>query len=318
MNHENSKVAKNKNELLDEYIHLGEEDRFTLVPENAPALIVNLNDEIAYANKFCQHISGYKPEELVKTHANEIIVNESIPLSHLSNDSIQIIQAELLKKNRVETIDVELNSIPIFKDESIIGRYLIIKGEQDYRKHKLVEEIDDDTYYNRLVEYSPHGIIVLKGDIIKQINLLGMNMIEGSNRESVLGRSIYSLIYDEDKDTLRKKVNKVKKGFNTKPTKLKLKKLNGDMAEVEVQVLPTLYQNKKMMHLILRDFTNENEHLDLSPLIATGMAQELNKPIIRIKGFVELIDQGVHDEEYLKVIKEDVNYIQEVIKEILS
>ncbi|WP_102026234.1 histidine kinase dimerization/phospho-acceptor domain-containing protein [Salirhabdus sp. Marseille-P4669] len=175
-----------------------------------------------------------------------------------------------------------------------------------------------DENYNNLIEDYPYGIIVVYDNKIKHINSYGMRLLGSLNRKYVIGKNIFSFIHNDDVPSTLEMINKVQKEATPTVDKLRFIQLNKEIVEVEVNALPTLYAKSKMIHIVLKEVNKTKHNLDLPLFIARGMAYEIENPITRIKGFINLMENGVQDEAYFREMKKDIKHIEHIIGEILS
>lgn len=312
--------AQQKSQHLEEYIKSQVEERFNIVStEKVPFIIINLDYKVRYTSNCIESILGYSPEELINMSLYDIVPNEDLPITNFFKETIQTVTTKVFTKTYYIWKDMRIVLLPIFSNNELIGRYIIfLETSADY--HQSLEAIshkNGGSPYKNLIDYSPFGIIIIDDYKVEYINMLALKALGARGKESVNRKSIFNLIPTEDIDLLREKIKKAKKSVIEPPYKQRLLKLDGNQVEVEIQALPAIYNQKKMTHLIIRDLFESKKNFNLSILIAIGIAYEIKNPLTRVKGFMELIESGVDDKAYYKVIKKDITYMEKILDEIL-
>ncbi|QHS23748.1 PAS domain S-box protein [Virgibacillus sp. MSP4-1] len=308
-------TQKREDELLDEYIQSRLDSSFTIISEDQdPFLIMNTSHDIVYGSPWCEELTGYSTDELEVMNLYDLIPNQSVPIHHFFKDSVQTVQTDLIRRDFTDSLEIKMVSIPIFSGDLLIGRYIILKRERDDPGKK---ETDREAYYHRFVEQSPFGILVIDHERIKHVNLVALRTIGALSKEAVAGINVFTMIPTADIEHMKSKMEEARNGLVTRPFQQQFVKQNGETVNTEIQVLPTIYNNKRMTHLIIRGVYDNIHTFDLSVLIAMGLAKEIKEPVVRIKGFMDLIRNGNVKEEYFKVVDQDLNYIKKTLEDVL-
>lgn len=96
------------------------------------------------------------------------------------------------------------------------------------------------------------------------------------------------------------------------------------------KIFNSVFGNKnevKQVAFVARDMTEKSgaeelllksEALSIVGELAAGVAHEIRNPITSIKGFIQLLNQGDINQEYLKIILSELNRVENTIKEFLS
>ncbi|MBC5638279.1 PAS domain-containing protein [Ornithinibacillus sp. BX22] len=311
--------GQQKSQHLEEYINAQVKNKFTIASTGKePFIIINLDHKIRYASNSNESILGYSPGELIDMSLYDIVPNDDLPITHFFRESLQSITTKAFTKNYREWIDVKLTLIPIYTNNELVGRYILLsEASTDNQSLEDITRKNGGSSYKNLIDHSPFGIIIIDDYKVEYINLLALRALGAKGRDSVIGKSIFNLVPAEDIELLREKIKQTNKSIIERPFKQKLLKLNGNLIEAEMQALPGIYKQKKMTHFIIRDLFESKKNFDLSILIATGVAYELKKPLIRLKGFIELIESGLDNKAYYNVIKKDITYMEKILDEIL-
>ncbi|RKQ30389.1 PAS domain S-box protein [Oceanobacillus halophilus] len=304
---------------LEEYIKTQINHTFTIASaEKEPFFIINLENQIRYASDCCEPLLGYAPDELSTMNLYDIFPNSDLPITDFFTETLQTAAAKAFTKNYCESKELRLIFLPIYSNDHLIGRYVFFKSTMlDQPSLEAEPQEDGDTSYKNLIDHSPFGIIIVANYKVEYINLLALRAMGAKGKESVVGKSIFDLVPAEDIPLVREKIDQSDQSVIERPYNQRILKLDGSQIETEMQVLPAIYNQKKMTHFIIRDLFDHKKHFNLSILIATGIAYELKNPVIRVKGFMELIRSGKNEEAYFNQIAEDMSYIEKIVNEVL-
>ncbi|MDD5150027.1 MAG: PAS domain S-box protein [Flavobacterium sp.] len=133
---------------------------------------------------------------------------------------------------------------------------------QDVTEEKIYEEKlrESEEKYRGLVEGSPDGIVLYSDEKIVYINDEGLRMIGAKNRSEIIGKPILQFIHPESKNSIIKRMKEVVMDNNASATvEEKFVDLNGNSIDVEIKAIPTIYDHKAAVQVIVHDITERKQ-----------------------------------------------------------
>ncbi|HEX2868578.1 MAG TPA: PAS domain S-box protein [Ignavibacteriales bacterium] len=152
---------------------------------------------------------------------------------------------------------VSTTKAPLFDAEGLVNG--IVGISRDVTEMKLSEEalLKSEERYRSLIEYTPDTITVVCENRIVFTNSAGLSLMKASEKSDLIDRDIFSCIHPHYRLVAEKFFNEVLK--NKKPSrakKVKLTTLAGETIDAEAAVIPTTYNEKPAIQLIIRDITD--------------------------------------------------------------
>jgi histidine kinase len=201
--------------------------------------------------------------------------------------------------------------------------------------------------YRLLIEKSLTGIFVYRNDLILFANPRFSGML-GYTPDEMIGRSIWSLIYEPDRDKVQELVAKRKaEGFSDLEYECRLVRNNGGIIWAEVASSVANFEAEPAVLVNVYDITDrkesENKQIELSELsrkqeeqlvhstrlaelgeMAAAIAHELNQPLTGIRNFARnafyMLEKqiGSSDEvkNNLRLISEQVDRASKIINQM--
>ncbi len=274
------------------------ENEYQNIFENAPiGITIGKNDAFIAVNPFFCKMVGYSEKELMMLPINTTLHKDDI--AKVKN----LIQE--IEKNQGETMRTSFRLI--HKDGSQIFAYATISGRFDLegnyvdnlfvindvtdlistQKELNEKSIDLDNFFN----ISQVGIIKEKDSKISYINPYLVSKL-GFQTQEVLGKSIYSIISENDQEYIRQKM---------------LKQISGEMAPTELTVSLKTSDGKTMSFLLntAMKYDENNQYVesfatftDITQLEETK--QRLSQREATLKSTLNAITDGIYaiDKEY--------------------
>lgn len=307
-------IDRGKTNKLEKYIQQHQDSEFNLFCSKKDAfLIMDWLGHIKYGNSGCLQLAGYTNEELVNKTIYDLVPKEDIDQNPFFSERTEQFEARFFIRSFREPIRQSFLLIPIFHDHELIGKYMVLKEMRKNQKEATLGEA-----YNPLIDHSPYGIVMIKNDKIIDINMVGKKIIGIKRKHDIIGKSILSFIPKTSNEEFSRLLKSIDQEKPTDFIKQKMVRINGAIIEVNCQALSIPYKNENMTQLIIKDSDGERKALDLSILIATGLAYEIKNPLTRIEGFTALMRENPsHKDRYYSVIKEDIQHLKAIIKDIL-
>ncbi|MBS4174895.1 EAL domain-containing protein [Bacillus sp. FJAT-49736] len=119
---------------------------------------------------------------------------------------------------------------------------------------------ESEDRYRSLVELSPDLILVVSRNKIAYINETGCKMLGASNTYELIGRKISTLILPESLKNLFAGLKKSKdKELSTYRFEIQVMRLDGKAIDVEMSMMPILYEGRNAWHVVGRDITERKK-----------------------------------------------------------
>ncbi|WP_139492222.1 PAS domain S-box protein [Brevibacillus dissolubilis] len=225
-----------------------------------------------------------------------------------------------------ELLDTEVQFIPYtFENRSAIQ---IVIRDISARKQIESELIQREEQYRKLVEESPNIKFIVANGRCLYINQTGVTMLHAGDKSQVIGRPMSDFIHPDFHEVFNRNVQLVKHGLTAEVTEEKLIRMDGEILDVEVRALPTVYHGHPAQLIIVSDITElkksreilqQSEKLTVVGELAAGIAHEIRNPLTSLRGFVQLFQyQAVsNNEEVYRIMLSEIDRINTIVGELL-
>lgn len=294
------------------------------------ALIKVNSGKLLKVNPALCNILGYEEHELLDllitdiTHPDEN--EQDLQIVHLLLEGIEHSCHSERRYIHKDTHEIwGLMSVSLVRDKHGNPLYYISQI-QDITKRKLTEERfrEGEERYHRIVEESPDGVIILKDEHCLFINQTGVEMLGLKKKSEIVGRPIYDFIHPGDHNRFKQReMNKESVG----PIEKRFIRMDGEVIDVELKTIPTIYQDRPAIHMIIRDISEQkqtknliinSEKLTIAGQLAAGIAHEVRNPLTAIKGFFQMMENDLKENKmYFDVISSEINRIETILNELL-
>ncbi|PLR76659.1 PAS domain-containing sensor histidine kinase [Bacillus sp. V3-13] len=195
---------------------------------------------------------------------------------------------------------------------------------RDMTERIIMEEeiLETQEKYRLLVEFSRDTIGMTTGDgIWTYINGEGRKLLGFTSNNEIIGTSLYDYVAESDQKYLTNFLA-ANQSINFE---LNLKRSDGQVRRAEIQLIPTIYKNRRMFQIIIRDITGQKrteerlhnaEKLSVVGQLAASIAHEIRNPLTAIKGFTQLLGEREAD-DYTPVILEELKRIESIVTDLL-
>ncbi|MFD1739809.1 PAS domain S-box protein [Bacillus salitolerans] len=227
----------------------------------------------------------------------------------------QLVQLEKLVEKRTE----ELRVINTHLQREIQEKLEMVKFAQ------ISEE-----KYRKLVDHSPLAIVVLELGNNKWsfINETGIKMLGGTTSNDILSKDLLHFVHPDDHGLVKDRLMKISKGERVGTVEEKFVRLDGEVIDVEVSLIPFDYFDNPAVHIVIRDITeikrtqeyiSQSEKLSVVGELAAGIAHEIRNPLTSLRGFTQLL---VHKDEttsnpYVPIMLSEIDRINTIVGELL-
>ncbi|MFE8699527.1 PAS domain S-box protein [Cytobacillus sp. FJAT-54145] len=225
-------------------------------------------------------------------------------------------------------IETHVKNIPIIVNNQVIGVYGIIK-DVSMEKRLWQQLYESEEKYRQLVEESPEAIIVRKldGGNWSFINKTGVKLLKGTTREDFIDQNFKKFIHPDDHEKVMNNLKVVKERGKLESTEVKFLTLDGEVIDVEIKMIPFIYQGEPSLHIVLRDITElkksrefiqQSEKLTVAGELAAGIAHEIRNPLTSLKGFTQLLEFNIgNDNDYVDIMISEIDRINTIVSELL-
>jgi PAS domain S-box-containing protein len=309
------------------------EEKYRTIFESANDIIILLNTAgiVLDVNARLTDIGGYERHELIGKKISELtnIINKenmakvaaSFVRTLISSEVISY-QVEMLKRNR-EPIYLEINSVPIKKDDKVVGALAILRDITEKTKTELQIK-EQKALTDRILEGTPDIIAVVgKNRQIIMINKAfehNFNISEEQAKGKEIGEIVRVPVFI---DTMTRVLESGKSQYQ-----IEFRCKKGAVEMVLIADIINTQQNEVMA--ILHDITEEREMQERLYLtdrlasvgeMAAGIAHELNNPLTGVVALSQLLlENGVPPElkDDLQAISNEGQRAASVVKNMLS
>ncbi|WP_449622352.1 PAS domain S-box protein [Robertmurraya sp. Marseille-Q9965] len=201
--------------------------------------------------------------------------------------------------------------------------------EIDEKKATMKQLYESEEKYRQLVENSPEAIIVraVSSENISFINDTGVKLLRAQSKEELIGKSMFEIVHPSDHVNARHVYNQLSRGETILPYEEKLVCVNGDVIDVQIKIIPFVYEGKASLHIVIRDMTEvkrneefiqQSEKLNVVGELAAGIAHEIRNPLTSLKGFTQLLEYKYStDSDYVNIMIQEIDRINTIVSELL-
>ncbi|WP_349408865.1 PAS domain S-box protein [Pseudalkalibacillus sp. SCS-8] len=327
-------IARNNSDLRRTQEALFEsEQRYRQLVEHSPdPVCLHDSERIIYVNDVAAQLVGVKDKgDLIGRPIDEFIHSDDRNDSHLRIQKVkqgirmeQLFPMKVVRPDGV-VLEMEGKSIPIKENGNT---YVLAVFRDVTEKNQAKRSLQrSERQYRSLFLHNPDGIysINLKGELTS-INP-AIIRITGYTEAEQIGRHYSEFLLKEDQEQVIKKYESIFSGETIEFEK-RMKRKNGDTIIVRVIGFPMIVENEIIgMYGILRDITDEkrseellrrSEKLTVVGELAAAVAHEIRNPLTSIKGFIQMLENGVPEKElYYQIVLSELDRIEQIISELL-
>ena len=305
------------------------EEKYRTVFESANDIIILLDTagKILDVNARIKDVGGYGSDELIGKNIGELTniiskENLSIVVGNLQKiligTGVLTYQIEMIKKNR-EPIYLEINALPIKKEDKVVGVLAILKDITERNKSEL-QIREQKALTDRILASTTSAVAVVGQDR----RLIMVNKTFENQFKPAEGKEIGEIIpVSRFIDAISQVLDNDKSQFH-----FEFRFKRGAQERILVADIITMQKNEALV--ILHDVTEEREMQERFYLtdrlasvgeMAAGIAHELNNPLTGVVALSQLLlESGVPDEikEDLEAISSEGQRAANVIRNLLA
>ncbi|MBZ5752781.1 bifunctional diguanylate cyclase/phosphodiesterase [Metabacillus rhizolycopersici] len=188
---------------------------------------------------------------------------------------------------------------------------------------------ESEDHFHSLVELSPDAIVVHCGHEIVFVNEAGLKMVDATDKNELLGKSIIDYVHPNFKEVVKNRIQQMNEGLKAKMMEQKIIVPNGAMMDVEITGTKIIFENQPAIQLVIKEITeqkrirrelevNQQQYQSLfehNPdgifsIDHNGKITNVNQALVVLSGYSEdeLLTMAFHpliDEEYSELATEN-------------
>ena len=134
----------------------------------------------------------------------------------------------------------------------------LIGSIQDITEKKIIEDSlrESEEKYRSLVENSPDAVVIYIEGKIVFVNEEGIRMIAAKSKNEIIGKPVLEFIHpDSIESVIQRMIDVVKDSNASDIVEEKFIDLHGTPIDVEIKAIPTNYEHKEAVQVIIHDIT---------------------------------------------------------------
>lgn len=289
----------------------------------------SLDGKFVLANQAFANLTGYSQDELLRMNYGE-----------LTPDEYRELQATVIARVITTGEPAEFEKEYLRKDGSRVPVALtlsMVKGEdgkpaglaaiiRDITERKQAEAAmrQSEERYRRLVQVSPDGIFVIRGDRVIFSNGEGLRLLGATHEGQVFGRSLADFIRPDDRASVQQRIGQIAERQEQIPLfEQTFVKLDGGTVDVEVTAAHYSDQEGPAVLVVARDVTERKrlqeqlrrtERVAELATVASGMAHEIGTPMNVILGRAEYLMERTKEEPVRKGLQTIVSQVERITR----
>ena len=118
------------------------------------------------------------------------------------------------------------------------------------------ESIENRENFRRMVEWSPDCIGVYVGESYVYVNQAFVQLLGANSETEIAGHSVFAFVDPTFHDKVRDRMKRLHAGESVPYERLKYRRIDGSLLDVEVAALPLRYGKRDAVQVIARDITD--------------------------------------------------------------
>ena len=317
------------------------EERHRLYFENISDVIFSTNPDFKIINisPSVERILGYKPEEMIGKHIQDLDVLDPDSLEKAFSDTMKVLAGERIPLSQYEFISRdgtkkfgEVSAAPLIREGKVVA---MISVARDITERKRIEDAlkQSEEKYRIVLEANPDPVVVydMEGKVT-YFNIAFTNVF-GWTLEECFGKSMDVFVPTDAWPETEMMINKVLSGENFSGIETRRYTKEGSIIPVSISGAIYMSEDGDPMGSVinLRDISEQKElenqlqqavKMEAVGTLAGGIAHDFNNLLMGIQGCTSLlsfdIDSNHHNFEYLNRIEDYIKNAANLTKQLLG
>ncbi len=289
----------------------------------------SLDGKFVLANQAFANLTGYSRQELLGMRYGQLTPDEYSRVQAAA--TARVIETGEPAEYEKEFIRRDGSRVPVALTLSMVkgedgkpaGLAAIIRDITE-RKQAEAAMRQSEERYRRLVQVSPDGIFVIRGDRVIFSNGEGLRLLGATHESQVFGRSLPDFIRPDDRASVQQRIGQIAEGQEQIPLfEQTFVKLDGGTVDVEVTAARYSDQEGPAVLVVARDVTERKrlqeqlrrtERVAELATVASGMAHEIGTPMNVILGRAEYLMERTKEEPVRKGLQTIVSQVERITR----
>jgi two-component system, sporulation sensor kinase A len=182
--------------------------------------------------------------------------------------------------------------------------------------------------FRQIVEGSLTTNLILEHRTVVYSNQAGVELLGLSRIDDIVGKDFDEFLHPEFHGICKERLQTVtEKNGIAELMEQKLISSDGRIIDVEIMAIPYYHHNNKTLaQIVIRDITEkkkaqqllmQSEKLAVIGELASGIVHDIRNPLTAIKGFLQLLHSENLNNQYIRIIHNEIEQIQNIANELL-